>query len=93
MTRFVGLCVIVVVACSPDSWDRPAPIIPTKDNPCGARWIECPTSHGCCIEGVQTCGGEPASVGCPAGMCCDIDNGMLGAQRSDAGTMTPQRRP
>jgi hypothetical protein len=88
--------VVILAACS---WDSARALeTPTSDNPCGGGWVECATQKSCCVEGT-TCGGEPASVGCPAGQCCAI--GGMGAALDligsfDAGpvpeqAMTPQR--
>ncbi len=51
----------------------PAPAILTAPSSGSAlcHWdeVECVTQHSCCPEN-NTCGGEAASVGCPAGECC-----------------------
>lgn len=56
------------------------PTGPGTSYPCGVGGVECRTQHTCC-SGVETCGGEPGSVGCPPGACCAIDTGMVGVER------------
>ena len=85
----VAFALAVLDSCGADA---PIPIVPTPDNPCGRNGVVCETQHSCCSEG-ETCGGEPASVGCPGGMCCDIDNGLLGAARDAGQRVVPQRIP
>jgi hypothetical protein len=58
----------ILVACAPPAILTP-PVDPAM--PCGAFGVECRMQHTCCDEG-YTCGGEPTSVGCPAGACCFI---------------------
>jgi hypothetical protein len=64
----VAIMWMAVVGCS----DQPIPMSPGPYGPCGAVGISCPTQHSCCPEG-HTCGGEPNSVGCPAGACCFVE--------------------
>lgn len=73
------LSFFILVGCTP-GWNDP--LKPSKDFPCGPAGVVCETQHLCCPPG-NTCGGEPASVGCPAGMCCYI--GTDGLARVDAG--------
>jgi hypothetical protein len=97
MTRpLFALAVVALLAecgdlgCTPGWNDPPRP---GPGQPCNELEVSCPTQHGCCPRG-QTCGGEPASVGCPAGMCCPIGPGWQ-ATRSDGGAphgATPMRR-
>ena len=56
-----------LLACNVNSWDPP--LKPTTDYPCNPTGVVCVTQHGCCAR-EEVCGGEPDSVGCPAGMCC-----------------------
>ena len=64
----------ILAGCTP-GWNDP--LKPSKDFPCGPAGVVCATQHLCCPPG-NTCGGEPESVGCPAGMCCYIgtDTGL-----------------
>jgi hypothetical protein len=74
----VTLLLLALAACA----DAPIPIVPTPGNPCGRTGVACATQHTCCDEG-ETCGGEPASVGCPAGECCFIgeDDGLMAMRK------------
>jgi hypothetical protein len=65
-TTSVIFALFTVAACG---WDKPA--APSAEYPCGPEGVVCQTQHSCCPE-YSTCGGEPASVGCPAGQCCDV---------------------
>ena len=71
--------VVTMVGCDNSPLPGSAP-----GYPCGVFGVVCSAQHSCCDEG-DTCGGEPASVGCPAGECCyvgaDADNDNLARRR------------
>ena len=79
----IGLALLASCALG----DRQSIVAPDPLDPCRPNEVFCPTQHGCCLEH-ETCGGEPASVGCPAGSCCAISTGDFGARLPH-----PQRRP
>lgn len=62
------LAAIVVAACNTPTILTPK-TGPGTPYPCGVNGTLCTTQHMCCGPD-ETCGGEPASVGCPKGMCC-----------------------
>jgi hypothetical protein len=70
MSRFVMLT-LLLTGCPLQ--ETTVPTGPNTTYPCGVNGVVCTVQQSCCNEG-ETCGGEPASVGCPAGMCCDINN-------------------
>ncbi|MGO9832605.1 MAG: hypothetical protein ACLP1X_00140 [Polyangiaceae bacterium] len=81
---------LVLCGCQLATWDAPNP--PTSQYPCGPQGVVCTMQHTCCNQG-DTCGGEPASVGCPVGQCCFVEPGEYGARR-DGGPLVrtiPQR--
>ena len=80
-TQAAGLVVLLLLLSCTPGWNDP--LKPSKDFPCGPSGVVCLTQRMCCPPG-NTCGGEPDSVGCPAGMCCYI--GTDGMARGDAGT-------
>lgn len=86
-TTCIVAALVTLSACALDRWDPP--IQPSPGHPCGVGTL-CATQHTCCPQ-YSTCGGEPESVGCPAGMCCDI--GSIGVGHVDAGTMMMPMRP
>jgi hypothetical protein len=94
MSRWVDLIILwlaIGAGCAIDKWD--APPKPTPDAPCGLG-VVCATQHTCCSQG-DTCGGEPGSVGCPAGQCCFVEPTEYGMRR-DGGPLVrlvPQRVP
>lgn len=67
------------------------PIKPLPGQPCSEAEVSCPTQHGCCPRD-QACGGEPASVGCPALSCCPIGPGFM-ASRGDGGASNVNSKP
>ena len=90
--RAIELLVVVLAACgqacNPNSWDAPAP--PSAEYPCGPFGVVCTTQHACCTEG-ETCGGEPDSVGCPAGQCCEVGSSVLAMAGAFDGGGPPSR--
>jgi len=88
---FAILALLVLSACRA-GWDDAPP--PPPGQVCRSTEVACPTQHGCCDEG-STCGGEPASVGCPADSCCPVLGSPAANFRApDAGaTFRPMRHP
>lgn len=73
------LGIIAIVACNTPTILTPK-IGAGTSYPCGVNGVVCTTQHMCCGE-EETCGGEPASVGCPKGMCCFVGSGEFGQRR------------
>jgi hypothetical protein len=89
----LSVALALVPACKA-GWNDPPP--PPPGQICNNLEIPCVTQKSCCPTG-QTCGGEPTSVGCPAGGCCDIGPGFEAAL-ADGGIRPmrlrgPQRKP
>jgi hypothetical protein len=87
--RLIYLVYLIASCSCAAGWDDPPKPLPGQ--PCSELEVECVTQHGCCPKDVTTCGGEPNSVGCPAGACCAIGPGFM-ASREDAG-LPPGARP
>jgi hypothetical protein len=82
------LAAIVVAACNTPTILTPKTGVGTS-YPCGVNGTLCTTQHMCCGPN-ETCGGEPASVGCPKGMCCFIGEGSF-EMRPSPRAQTPPR--
>lgn len=81
---------LLFIACSSctASWNDPPKPLPGQ--PCSELEHFCPTGKGCCGND-ETCGGEPASVGCPALSCCMISSGFM-TSRGDGGVPSKPMR-
>jgi hypothetical protein len=68
-----GAVIACAVGLSFCGWDKAPPATP--DQPCGLGVVCFGADAGptgtCCPE-YSICGGDPAAVGCPDGMCCDV---------------------
>jgi hypothetical protein len=65
---------LLALASCKASWNDPPKPLPGQ--PCNELEHFCPTGKGCCGN-EMTCGGEPASVGCPPASCCPIGPGFM----------------
>lgn len=87
----IGIAAAALVAVAACGWDQDSRLsAKTADYPCGTAGVVCATQHSCCWQG-STCGGEPASVGCPAGQCCEV--GSYGVALDSDGGLAPRMHP
>ena len=85
----------VVAAAGACGWDKPIPLTPSKDYPCGVTGVVC--GGGMCCEQNEVCGSSAMGVGCPPGLCCyvgvDLDGPPegMGGQRRGSHAQEPAR--
>lgn len=85
MSASLRNCIVAAVVLLAAGCATPAvlevPTGPGTSYPCGVGGVVCTTQKACCDPG-DTCGGEPESVGCPAGECCFVEpNDMMAARQ------------